>query len=380
MTKRDFYEVLGVSRSATEQDIKAAYRKLALKYHPDRNPGNKEAEEKFKEAAEAYEVLSHKEKRAQYDQFGHAGPQMGGGGGQWQGHDMSMDEIFRNFGDIFGGFEDMFGGGRGKKRGSSGPSARQGHDRQLEVSITLKEAFEGVKKDVAYYRLAQCKTCKGKAVKEGTAVERCKKCNGTGQLQYQQGFFMYSQTCSACDGAGYTIPHPCPTCNGSSRVQEYEQFSVKIPAGIYDGADIRIADKGDSGIFGGATGSLYISVQVKPDKNFVREGDNLVRVIVVSYPQLVLGAQVEVENIDGSRLTVKIPKGCPVGNKLIIGEKGFAKLRGKGRGDLIIVIQCEIPQKLSVEAKETLKRYAEQIGVATGDDSKKGGFFSSFLS
>jgi len=378
MTKRDFYEVLGVPRSATEQDIKAAYRKLALKYHPDRNPGNKEAEEKFKEAAEAYEMLSEKEKRAQYDQFGHAGPQMGGGAG-WQGHDMSMDEIFRNFGDIFGGFEDIFGGGGRRRRGATGPSARQGHDRQLDLSLTLKEAFEGVKKEVAYYRLTQCKTCKGKAVKEGTSVERCKKCNGTGQLQYQQGFFVYNQTCPTCDGAGYTIPHPCSTCNGSSRVQEYEQFTVKIPAGIYDGAEIRIADKGDAGLFGGPAGGLYIKVSVKADKKFVRDGDDLVRAITLSYPQLVLGAQIEVENIDGSVISIKVPKGCPVGNRLTIADKGFARIRGKGHGNLVIVVQCEIPQKLSTEAKDALKQYAELIGIKVSGDSTKGGFFSSLL-
>ncbi len=375
MAKRDFYDILGVSKQATEQEIKAAYRKLALKYHPDRNPGNKEAEEKFKEAAQAYETLSDKEKRAQYDQFGEAGPHIGGAG--WQGHNMNMDDIFRNFGDIFG---DLFQEREPQRRRSSGPTARSGHDRQLEVSITLKDAFTGTKKDIGYYRLTQCTTCKGKAVKEGTSTEKCKKCNGSGQMQYQQGFFVYSQTCPQCDGAGYTIPHPCPTCKGSSRVQIYENFTVKIPAGIYEGAEIRIVDKGDAGIYGGATGNLFVLVHVEADKRFTREDNDLISHLTLSYPQLVFGAAVEIDHIDGSKISIKVPKGCPVGNKLTIPDKGFVRLRGRGNGNLIIITQCDIPKKLSTPAKDALKQYAEQIQTSVDDEQGKGGFFSSMLS
>jgi len=370
MTKKDFYEILGVPRTASEQDIKAAYRKLALKYHPDRNPGNKEAEEKFKEAAEAYEILSNKEKRAQYDQFGHAGPQMGGFGGQ----EMNMDDIFRNFGDIFEGFGDIFG--FSQKKRSSGPSARHGHDRQLSIAIPLKDAYTGTKIEVSYTRLVQCPTCKGTGVKAGTKTEECKKCRGAGEIHHQRGFFMYSQTCSACAGQGYTIPNPCPDCKGSARKQIYEKFSVKIPAGIYDGAELRISGKGDDGIHGGQSGSLFITINVAPDKQFKREGDNLVCTLLLSYPQLVLGAHVEVTAIDGSKEMIKIPKGCPSSNRLIIPGKGFSRVKGHGRGDWIIIAQCHIPQHLSKEAKDELKKYDELIGPNVDEQQ---GFISSFF-
>lgn len=378
MAKKDFYDILGVDKTATEQEIKAAYRKLALKYHPDRNPGNKEAEEKFKEAAAAYEVLSNKEKRARYDQFGHNAEQAFGGGGYSQ-HDMNMDDIFRNFSDIFEGFGDIFGFSQ-KRRTPSGPEPRHGHDRQHAIKITLKEAYEGTKHDVAYSRLATCATCNGSGVKEGTKIEPCKKCHGSGQIQYQQGFFIYSQACSACNGNGYTVPHPCPTCKGSSRTQVYEKFSVKIPAGIYDGAELRIAGKGDDGLYGGQPGSLFITINVMPHKNFKRENDDLICTLLLTYPQMVFGAQVEIENIDGTKETIKIPKGCPSGNRLTMPDKGFARIKGHGRGNWIIVTQCHIPQKLSKEAKEELKKYTELLGQTVDDpNGSVTSFFKKFL-
>lgn len=379
MAKRDFYDILGVEKTATEQEIKAAYRKLALKYHPDRNPGNKEAEEKFKEAAAAYEILSNKDKRARYDQFGHNAEQaFGGAGGGYNPHDMNMDDIFRNFGDIFEGFGDIFG--FSQKRRSSGPEPRHGHDRQYATTITLKEAYEGTKKDVEYSRLAHCTTCKGTGLKENTKVETCKKCHGAGQIQHQQGFFIYSQPCSACGGNGYTIPHPCPTCKGSSRTQLYEKFTVKIPAGIYDGAELRLAGKGDDGIYGGHSGSLFMHITVMPHKRFKREEDDLVCTLLLTYPQMVFGAQVEVENIDGKKETIKIPKGCPSGNRLIMPDKGFARVKGHGHGDWIIITQCHIPEKLSKEAKEELKKYAELVGPTIDDTNDSiTSFFKKFL-
>jgi molecular chaperone DnaJ len=376
MTKRDFYEILGVARDASAADIKAAYRKLALKYHPDRNPGNKEAEDNFKEAAEAYEVLSSKEKRAQYDQFGNAGPQMGGGGGF--SHDMSMDEIFRNFGDIFGEFGDMFGFNQKRSR-ATGPTPRAGHDRQTVIVVTLKQAYEGTKQEVAYYRLAQCQTCNGTGTKEGTKAEQCKRCGGTGQLQHQQGFFVYSQPCSACNGEGYTIAHPCPTCKGNSRKQEYEKFSVKIPAGIYDDAEMRIAGKGDDGIYGGPAGNLFIHITVQADKRFKRDGDDLVCTLMLTYPQLVFGAQVEIENIDGTKELIKVPKGCPSGNRLTIPGKGFVQLKGRGRGNWVIITQCHVPSKLSQEAKDLLKKYAELETKPDDSGDSITGFFKKFI-
>jgi len=374
MAKRDYYEILGVSKSATTDEIKAAYRKLALKYHPDRNPDNKEAEEKFKEAAQAYETLSDAQKRQQYDQFGHAGMGMGGHGGP---HGMNMDDIFDSFGDIFG---EMFsqGGGR-RRRQKSGPTPHDGHNLLQEASISLKDAYLGCKHQLNYPRYEVCETCAGKGTKQGTTVQQCKTCNGMGQVQFSQGFFMYSQTCGTCHGEGFIIPEPCPTCLGKTRVQKYDKFTVNIPRGVFDGAELRISGKGDAGTFGGHAGDLIIRVHVMPDKRFTREGDDLVSTIMLTYPQLVLGCQIEVESIDGTKETLKIPKGCPVGERIVIPGKGFPSLRSKVSGNLVIVTHCHIPQKLGTEAKNLLIEYSKLIG--TGTDTSTGiiGFFKKFL-
>lgn len=374
MEKRDFYDILGVSRSATQDEIKAAYRKLALKYHPDRNPDNKEAEDKFKEAAEAYEVLSDETKRRQYDQFGHAG--MGGMGGGPGG--MNMDDIFSNFGDIFGS---MFGGGGAqRKRRSTGPEPKRGHDLYKEIDISLKDAFLGTKKELSYYHFFACDTCKSKGTKPGTKTDVCGTCAGAGQVQYQQGFFMYAQTCSACRGEGFTIPSPCAECGGQSRMQKYDKFSVTIPAGVFDGAELRIPGKGDAGVYGGSAGDLFIKVHVLADKKFTRSGDDLQCNVLLTYPQLVLGCQVEIESIDGTKETIKIPRGCPVGERIVIPGKGFQKLRSNVRGNLVVITQCHVPKKLSNDAKQKLTEYSEIIG--TNPDSNEGmiaGFFKKFL-
>jgi len=375
MSKRDFYTILGVAKTASADEIKAAYRKLALQYHPDRNPGNKEAEDKFKEAAEAYEVLSDAEKRKRYDQFGHAGVNGAGGmGGSGQG--MNMEDIFEHFGDIFG---DIFSESR-RARKKSGPEPRKGHDLQKDVHITLKESYLGTKQEIATYRFEVCETCKGKGTKAGTKPVPCTQCKGTGQLHYSQGFFMYSQPCTKCNGQGYTIPSPCPDCQGQSRKQIYDKFTITIPAGIFDGAELRIAGKGDAGVYGGQTGDLYLRVAVSPDKRFSREGDDLVCTILLTYPQLVLGSQIEIENIDGAKETIKISKGCSVGEKIMVAGKGFVKLRGNGRGNLIIITNCDIPKKLTPEAKEALVEYSHIIGTAVPEQSGGiAGFFKKFL-
>ncbi len=375
-TKRDFYEILGVSKNATQAEIKTAYRKLAMQYHPDRNPGNKEAEEKFKEATSAYEVLEDAEKRKKYDQFGHQATQGGGHS------DMHMDDIFSNFGDIF---ESMFGagghsGGKRAKR-EARPMPQEGHDINKEISITLREAFEGTKKEISYNRLVTCETCKGQGAKPGTKFETCKTCHGAGQMQYQQGFFLYSQTCSSCAGFGYTIPSPCSTCSGQTRKQQYDKFSVNIPAGIFDGADLRVPQKGDAGIFGGPYGDLYLKIKIIADKKFKRKGDDVECIIMLTYPQLVFGCQLDIENIDGTKEAIKIPKGCPVGERIVIPGKGFAVLRSTKRGSLIVITQCHIPTKLSNEAKEELKKYSEMIGTNTENTGTGtiSGFFKKFL-
>jgi molecular chaperone DnaJ len=377
-TKKDFYTILGVPRTATKDEIKKAYRELALKYHPDRNPNNKEAEEKFKEAAEAYSILSDDTKRAQYDKFGHAGAQGMGGFGHYNGQEIDLSDIFEQFGDIFGG---MFGE---KKRQTRKRTAKlmpkQGHDLQHSLSITLKESFEGTKKAISYYHFVPCNECKGTGTAAQSKVELCSDCQGAGQIQIQRGFFAYTQTCPTCRGEGVLIKNPCPNCKGQSRIQQYDTITVTIPKGIFDGANLRISEKGDAGIYGGKSGDLYITVTVKTDKNFTRVDDNLECIVTLTYPQLVFGADIEITSIDESKEAVKIPQGCTVGQKIVIPGKGFTKIRGRSRGDLVIITACHIPKKISAKASKLLKEYAEEIGSSTNDsDGSIKSFFKKFL-
>ncbi len=376
MNKSDFYKVLGVDRSATTDQIKSAYRKLAMKYHPDRNPDNKSAEEKFKEATEAYEVLGDAQKRAQYDQFGHAGMNNGGMGGGAGHGSMNMDDIFENFGDIFGS---MFGGGGAKGRRKKGPQEQAGHSLSKEMEITLKEAFLGTKKEIAYYHFFTCDACHGTGAKPGTTPHTCATCRGSGEMHFQQGFFMYSQPCSACSGNGFVNPSPCVSCSGQSRIQKYDKFTLNIPQGIYNGAELKVADKGDAGVYGGPAGNLIIRITVKEDKQFKRDGDDLLCTVMLTYPQLALGCQIDIESIDGTKHTIKVPKGCPVGERIIITSEGFHKLRGKTRGNLVIITQCFIPQKLSADAKKKLQEYSDLIGNATHAEGYISSFFKKFL-
>jgi molecular chaperone DnaJ len=375
MEKRDYYEILGVSKTASQEDIKAAYRKLAMKYHPDRNPDNKDAEEKFKEAAEAYEVLSNPEKRTQYDQFGHGGP-MGGFGGQG----MNTDDIFRNFEDIFG---DIFGQNsqqRRRTKKATGPSAKRGHDLAKEVTLTLSEAFLGVKKDIKLYHFVPCASCEGRGMPKGAKATECSECQGAGQVGYRHGIFMYSQTCQACHGEGFTLSNPCTTCKGQSRIQQYDTISVSIPQGIFDGAELRLQGKGDAGVFGGSAGDLYIRVHVLPDKKFKRVNDDLECNITLTYPQLVFGCQLEIENIDGTKESIKVKRGTSIGERITISGKGFHKVRGSGRGNLIVITKCHIPKTLSNDAEKLLKEYSDLIGTDTNDaEGSIASFFKKFL-
>ncbi|TET06048.1 molecular chaperone DnaJ [Candidatus Dependentiae bacterium] len=375
MAKRDYYEILGVSKGASADEIKSAYRKLALKYHPDRNPGSKDAEEKFKDAAQAYEVLSDSEKRRHYDQMGHSAFEGGGSGSAGQG--MTMEDIFASFGDIFG---DIFGMGNRRRRRSGGLQSQRGHDLSKAISITLKEAYLGIKKEVSYYHFVSCESCGGKGTKVGTTVKECSYCGGMGQVQYKQGFFMFSQPCSACRGEGYIIPSPCSACAGQSRIKKFDKFSVNIPKGIFDKAELRINSKGDAGVFGGPAGDLFLLIHVLQDKKFIRVDDDLYCTILLTYPQLVFGAQVEIERIDGSKELIKISKGCPIGEKIILQGKGFAHLRGSGAGNMVVITQCHIPKKPSAEAKKVLAEYSKCIGTETNEEeSTITGFFKRFL-
>lgn len=375
MAKRDYYEILGVTKTSTPEEIKKAYRQLALKYHPDRNPGDKEAENKFKEATEAYEVLSNQEKRTRYDQLGHEG--MGQGYGP--NHYDDMGDIFENFSDIF---ENLFGtgaGGQRRKPKKAGPTAQRGHDLSQRIEITLKEAYTGCKKDIKIYRLEKCDVCKGTGCKDDSKPSSCATCQGRGTVHYQQGFFAYSQPCSACHGQGFKIIDPCSTCRGQTRVQKHEKLSVTIPAGIFNQAELRITEKGDAGVFGGEAGDLYLAIDIKPDAKFSRDENNLITSLNLTYPQLVLGCQVEIENIDGTREAVKIPKGCSVGKLIRVPGKGFAHLQGRGVGDLIIIAQCDIPTKLNEDTKKALLEYSEKLEAQGSNPSGISGFFKKFL-
>lgn len=367
--KRDYYDILGVSKTASIEEIKSAYRKMALKHHPDRNPGDKKAEEMFKEVAEAYEVLSDTKKRATYDQFGKAGMDGNPGHHGFSGG-AGMDDVFDNLHDIFGS---MFNQGQARKR-HVGMTPRAGNDLVKEITLSLKEAFLGTIVELSYGHFIVCEECAGKGTQAGTKINKCTDCNGMGQIQHQQGFFVYAQTCAACHGEGFTIPNPCVECKGSSRVRKQDRYSVTIPKGIFDGGELRVTGKGDAGVYGGSSGNLILKIIIKPDTTFSRVDDNLISSIVLSYPQLVLGCQVEVTNIDGSVETVKIPKGCAVGEKIVIPGKGFYKLNGQKRGDFILSTQCYIPKKISAESKKILMEYSE----LTTSENNTGGIFNLF--
>lgn len=370
-TKRDYYEILGIERNANVEEIKKAYRKLALKYHPDRNPGDKGAEAKFREATEAYEILSDVDKRKRYDQFGHAGTQ-----GQ-EHHYENAEDIFENFSDIF---ENLFGGGGGGRRSAkkSGLTPQRGHDLSQKVEISLKESFVGCSKEIKLYHFVQCDRCHGGGCKEGTKPVACSTCGGSGAVLHRQGFFTFSQACSACQGQGFKIPNPCTECRGQSRVQKHERLAVNIPAGIYHNAELRIVGKGDAGIFGGESGDLYLAVDVATDKVFVRRENDLVTVLALTYPQLVLGCHIEIENIDGTKETIKIPRGCPVNKEIVIEGKGFPRLRGSGRGNLVVITTCDIPTRLSEDARTALLQYSEKVGTSSSSGGIAG-FFKKFL-
>ncbi len=375
MAQRDYYEILGVSRDASQEEIKKAYRKLAVKYHPDRNPDNKEAEEKFKEASQAYDTLSDATKRQKYDRFGHTA-EAGGGGGDFGGGFEGFEDIFDAFSSMFG---DAFKGQRGQRR--TGPTPKQGHNTAAELSLTLEEAFSGVKKDITYYHFVNCKKCNSTGSEKNSKPSSCKECDGFGQVQFRQGPFVRLATCPSCHGQGFTIPNPCSTCGGQSRIQQYDTLKVTIPKGIFNGAELRIAGKGDAGVYGGPAGDLHVRIHVMPHKVFKRVDNDLTCTITLTYPQLVLGAHVDIENIDGSKETLQVPQGCRVGEKITLKGKGFPKLRGKGRGNLVVTTTCHIPTSLSKDAEKTLKQYSEEIGTQVKESSSGtlAGFFKKFL-
>jgi molecular chaperone DnaJ len=351
-SKRDYYEVLSVSRTATDQEIKSAYRRLAVKYHPDKNPNDETAEEKFKEAAEAYSVLSDAEQRRRYDRFGHAGVSSSAGAGNWGAPGFGgIEDIL---GDLFG-FGDVFGGARGGSRRST---AQRGADLRYDLEITLEEAAKGMTAQLRIPRLETCDTCKGSGAKAGTQPENCATCSGTGQVRYQQGFFSVARTCHVCRGAGRVVKDPCETCSGAGRVEREKQMEVKIPAGVETGSRLRVSGEGESGVQGGAHGDLYVVIHVAEHEQFERQGSNLYEAVPISFAQAALGADIMVKTLDGEE-KLKVPMGTQTGTVFRLRGKGMPALGGRGRGDLFVSATVMTPTSLTREQRKLLEQLAE---------------------
>ncbi len=353
--KRDFYDILGVARNASDDEIKKSYRKLAMKYHPDRNPDSKEAEDKFKEAKEAYEMLSDPQKRAAYDQYGHAGvdPNMGGMGGG-QGFGGFSDA----FGDIFG---DIFGGGAaGARGGRGGPQVYRGADLRYSMEITLEEAAHGHETQIRVPSWSNCEHCGGEGAEPGTKVETCGTCHGAGQVRVSQGFFSMQQTCPRCNGSGKHIPKPCKKCHGAGKTKSQKTLEVKIPAGIDDGMRIRSAGNGEPGVNGGPSGDLYVEVHIKEHPVFERDGDDLHCQMPISFIDAALGGEIQVPTLSG-KASFDVPEGTQSGKTFRLRSKGIKSLRTSLPGDLYIHVQVETPVKLNQEQKDILRQLDESL-------------------
>jgi molecular chaperone DnaJ len=353
MAKRDYYEILGVSRSATEEEIKKSYRKLALKYHPDRNPDDPEAEEKFKEAAEAYEVLHDPEKRSLYDRYGHEGLQSAG----FQGF-QGFDDIFSSFGSIF---EEFFGFG-GRQRGRR--AGRAGADLRYDLQITFEEAVFGAEKVLEFEKRETCIQCLGKRTAPGTSPATCSTCGGLGQVERRQGFFALRTTCPHCRGEGVLITNPCPACRGTGIVRAPKKLSVKIPAGVDDGARLRLTGEGEEGSNGGPPGDLYVVIHVAPHEFFERHGNDVHCQVPISFPQAALGADVEIPSLYGPQ-TLTIPRGTQTGETLLLRGCGVPDVRNGRRGDQIVHIVVKTPTHLSARQEELLREFAALDGENT---------------
>lgn len=351
---RDYYEVLGVARSADPNTIKKAYRQMAMKYHPDKNPGDKSAESKFKEAAEAYEVLSNQAKRTRYDQFGHAG--LGGFGGQGQGFG-DINDVFSAFGDIFG---DLFGGAAsGSRDPRSRNRPRRGSDLRYVLDIELKDIIKGTEKEIQFQSEESCRTCEGSGAKPGSKPQTCGACRGTGQVVRQQGFFTMATTCGTCRGAGEVISDPCSPCHGRGRKDVSRKLTVSVPAGVDEGTQLRLNREGEAGVKGGPPGDLYIQIHVKPQENFERQGQHLHTILEVSYLQALLGTEIKVKTLEGKE-SIKVRPGVSNGDEVIVSEKGFPSLRSSKRGDMICHIKVNFPKKLSSKEEELLREIAKE--------------------
>ncbi|GAL83803.1 molecular chaperone, heat shock protein [Sporocytophaga myxococcoides] len=373
MAKRDYYEILGVSKSSSAEEIKKAYRKIAIKYHPDKNPDDPSAEEKFKEAAEAYEVLSSPEKRQRYDQFGHQGV----GGGFGGGGGMNMDDIFSQFGDIFGGgspFESFFGGGGGR----GGRAQRRGSNLRIKLKLTLQEIAQGAEKKIKVKRYVACDDCGGNGSKNGASLQNCPVCQGTGQtrkvVNTMLGQMVSTSTCHACHGEGTTISQKCPTCEGEGRVLKEEVISIKVPAGVAEGMQLSMSGKGNAPNRGGIPGDLLILIEEVEDELLKRDGQNIIYELYISFIDAVLGTSLEVPTIEG-KVKIKIDPGTQSGKILRLKEKGLREVNGYSKGDQLIYVNVWTPQTLSKEEKNLLNTLKDSENFKPNPGKHDKGFF-----
>ena len=365
MAKRDFYDVLGVNKNASPEELKSAYRKLAVKHHPDKNPGDKTSEDKFKEASEAYGILSDQEKKQNYDNFGHAafeggGGRQGGFGGGFGGADFS--DIFEDF------FGDFGGGGRSRNRRNT---SNRGSDLRYDLSIKLEEAYEGKKQDIKFSTTEKCNTCKGNGSKPGHSPERCTTCGGNGKIRSNQGFFTVQQTCPQCAGSGEEITNPCGDCNGQGNKQTSKKISVTIPKGVDDGTRIRLSGKGEAGSRGGSSGDLYLFINVHSHELFKRSDENLFFEFPISIADAALGTTIEIPTIDGGKAKIKIPDGTQNGKQFRLKGKGMPYMRGSGNGDLYVQVKTEVPISLNKAQKELLEKFREIENEKSNPSIKK---------
>jgi len=374
MSKRDYYEVLGVGRDADEDALKKAYRKLAMQWHPDRNQGNAEAEAKFKELNEAYDVLKDTEKRAAYDRFGHAafeqgGPGGGGFGGGGSPFGGAFEDIFEEMFGRFGG-----GGGRGQRGGATG----RGADLRTQVEISLEEAFAGTKTNIRIPTSVSCEACKGTGAEGGSSagVQTCGTCGGQGKVRAQQGFFLIERTCPTCGGSGRIIKNPCKICHGAGRVQRERTLNVTVPPGVEDGTRIRLAGEGEAGLRGAPAGDLYVDIAIRPHPIFQRDGANIFIRVPLRMTQAALGGHVEVPSIDGGRARVTIPPGTQTGDQFRMRGKGFSVLRSGARGDMYVQVSVETPQNLSPKQRELLEQFEAEAAENARSSPESEGFFA----
>jgi molecular chaperone DnaJ len=368
MAKRDYYEVLSVSRTVSDGDLKSSYRKLAMQWHPDKNPGNAECEAKFKEINEAYDCLKDPQKRAAYDRYGHAAFENGGAGAG--GFGGFSGDFTSTFSDIF---DDLFGG-MGGRRGNTRGGRERGADLRYNLEITLEEAFNGKTAQIELPTNVVCETCSGTGAKAGTQPVQCKTCSGTGRIRHAQGFFTLERTCASCQGRGSVITDPCKNCKGAGRVVKERALEVNIPAGVEDGTRIRLGGEGEAGMRGGGNGDLYIFLSVSQHPIFQREGADLYCRVPISMVTAAIGGEFEVPTIDGSRSKVKVPEGTQTGKRFRLSGKGMPVLRSRDRGDMYVQVAVETPQKLTKRQKELLKEFESESSKDTQPESA--GFFA----